>query len=1089
MCFALGASACSGSGGGGGASNAQLFELQRLTVPDGAVWQVNREMRFTFTQPLDFGTVSFNTLRIRSNSGVPAMGTFFFAPLDLDKDGVDESFDETTLVFQPSCPTRADFADAGLRPGGLEYTIEVVGTSSQTHDTLRSASGARLGTTQVRHFRTPQSDQPSAVFLDTVSGAPLPLLRERGSSSERATHLELGDDPAQRVYFEIEPSTQDVVLSIPDFELPLNLYSDESSRVAVVIEFNQPIDPSASNVDSTHLRLEYLDPSQVWRPLGTLVELLANCTRTGATVRLVPQGVLPQASQLRAVIRAGFRDMAGDSHQRNQTNFARAPTVSDLPFTNLDPPDVLSDEFREDFDFGGTGPASFEDAEAVFEAPQAAWEDGSLEAAFSFEGGGGPRGTFDWRIRPREKFVFDTVATQIVGGPDGLPFDVQNAVLGVVDVRNLIIEEGGELRVQGPNPMRINASGDVVIDGVLNVSGFSAKDVGTIDTGNLVETGAAGVAGGGRGGHANEITNASTPRGGTGHGPFTRLPLGGQGGESAYSPERNGKDTRRPGGGGGGAFADASGPLAAGPGFDGHPQSNGAESGLQPAAGGFPGSGAFVDDDPENDFFGVRPIADAQGELDHLVRGELPRLWAGYGGGGGGNAIPSSSFPNPRWTKLTDEKGGGGGGGAGGLHVRALGKIVFGPAGVIRADGGTGALGENTNFIDHVGGTGGSGSGGHVVLETATLIDLSGGDSALLPHDCITAIGGPLKTGPIGPDGHGQVIPANMSYGGPGGAGVIQLHVPDMLQPLASDAADIVLPAAALTTPDPLGEVTSPSAYVLVPTFGARSTARSRWIPLGGADENPAGPQDLVTFLFGGVETDPGKSLEEDGKILTEEGVVRELAPVLGPLIVDGAGTAIQSDGATLVVSGAGPLASLLEGSTHGVSNDIYLRTPALMRDFVLRMDVQGALDLRRRFVVGDATYDEGAFVLRLAVDELPDGDLSAFADRAGSGTMLARLIPRFFRVVTGGVEGALPDSSFVRIRFQGTGADVVGNPDEAHLLQDWTGDISRFNELEDGALQFFRFQVEFDLDAHSDGLTVDTKTTRLDFLRVPFRF
>ena len=58
-CFALGAAACSGSGGGGGTSNVQVFELENLTVRDGALWQVNREMRFTFTQPIDFGSVSF----------------------------------------------------------------------------------------------------------------------------------------------------------------------------------------------------------------------------------------------------------------------------------------------------------------------------------------------------------------------------------------------------------------------------------------------------------------------------------------------------------------------------------------------------------------------------------------------------------------------------------------------------------------------------------------------------------------------------------------------------------------------------------------------------------------------------------------------------------------------------------------------------------------------------------------------------------------------------------------------------------------------------------------------------------------------
>lgn len=75
------------------------------------------------------------------------------------------------------------------------------------------------------------------------------------------------------------------------------------------------------------------------------------------------------------------------------------------------------------------------------------------------------------------------------------------------------------------------------------------------------------------------------------------------------------------------------------------------------------------------------------------------------------------------------------------------------------------------------------------------------------------------------------------------------------------------------------------------------------------------------------------------------------------------------------------------------------------------------------------------------------------------------------------------------RVRFQATGADGFGNPDETNPLVDWTADIAQFNLLPPGELRFFRFQVEFDLDAQGTGVSAQTEPVSLDFLRVPFVF
>jgi len=144
---------------------------------------------------------------------------------------------------------------------------------------------------------------------------------------------------------------------------------------------------------------------------------------------------------------------------------------------------------------------------------------------------------------------------------------------------------------------------------------------------------------------------------------------------------------------------------------------------------------------------------------------------------------------------------------------------------------------------------------------------------------------------------------------------------------------------------------------------------------------------------------------------------------------------------------------------------------------------------------VTGAVYDEGSVsagdeALRLSVADSASGDLQQYFDSiVGLGTVRYRLIPRFFRVVTDGIEGLLPPSAFVRLRFQAAADDGSGRPDEANPLVDWTSDVSRFNALPAGELQFFRFDVEFDLDAQGLGLSADTRPVTLDFLRVPFVF
>ncbi len=1124
---------CSGGGGGSGPGAGSLgeFQLSSINVPQNAIWQVNRAFEFTFSHAVDFSSVGPNTINIQTAAGVPANGVFSIKRIDTDGDGVRETTLPAVVVFQPNCPTRPDKTDSGLEIGSVRYVITVVGRSSGSQDTVRSTDGVRLEVTQSRSFFTPVSAENTTAFLDTVPGPPQPVVRAAGSTrTEGVSYFECGGDPDDRVFFEFDEGTQQYSLSQAGFAAPLNLYSDASSRIAAVIVFDQPVSPDTSNINPTFITFETQDPGGTWRPFDTQVTLVANCTESGATVRLDPIGILPVASNVRVAVNPGFVDLTGQEDNPQPLNsFARAPTRSIL-FDSLSPAEDGADEIFEGFAIGGEVAGSREDTAIQFDTPQARWGGGALRAAFDFTGTGGPTPQFDWVILANTTAFLDTVSDQIIGGENGAPEAIENVVGGVVDVRNLVIEEGAVLRIQGRNPLRINATGDVIIRGTLDISGFNAKNVVSLDTGNQPEAGGIGAGGGGNGGAASTVTNNSTPVGQTGFGPGQVPDLGGKGGESSYSPvNANNVEKRRPGGGGGGRFApdvpddpdfgpdqlaqltektmvpDAYG-MKARKGFNGAPDALGALTDALTPQGGDPGVGPFADGDSTNDFWGTRPVADTVNGGTLFIHGELTGLTAGYGGGGGGDASAAMTFPTPNWSIASDEKGGGGGAGGGGLHIKAIGDIVFGASGQILCRGGRGATGENTNFIDHIGGGGGGGSGGHVVLETASKIDFTDGSptntGAYGTNPFMTEAGDPYPLGgrprilanggdgaTIGDNtpGMGDTMPVGLGYGGDGGPGVIQLHVPRPLLPasprgVAFADSDIIvfLAATALTDPqDRLRTVMAPAGVALVPTFSARSQARSDWITLGLADQDPSGGLDKqISFFFDGI--DP-----MTGEVLTDmDGRVEALDPLLEGELGD-AGVSVNVAGDQLTLAGAAIDPLVNDASVP--SDDIYLRTPALLRNFALRLTTAMAAPLV--LDVTSASYDDMAVSLALTVDVGTQGTtIQRYVSDHPGQTIGYELIPRFFRLSTDGALDRVGEGATVTISFQATAADAFGNPDEENILVDFTSDISEFNAVPPGMIQFVRFQVEFDL-ADGGELSVDTEPTELDYLRLPFRF
>ncbi|MDP6408618.1 MAG: hypothetical protein QGI46_04495 [Planctomycetota bacterium] len=1090
---------CSGGSLDADEAAAGLFTLQSVSVAEGQTWQINRPITFTFSHAVDFDSVNMNTISIAQVSGGPAVGTYTVDPADPRK-----------VTFQPTCPTAGDFSDAGLIPGGIDYRISVPEDGNGA-GTVLSAGGSVLRDGHTMSFFTPVSEILTDLFLDPQTGPPAPLEGYVDADGiVQGTRLETGGGSAI-LPFVIDPTGEG---NLGVFEIPLNLYSDTESRVEVLVEVNQPVSPTDENISQDRLQIQFEEATGSWVTFPTRVSLDANCTETGAVLRLTPLGVLPQNRNLRVIVKPEFEDLVGDRNILPLEDFA---VMKSSTFTEGGEAVDYADDFFEDFVLSGGDVGSFEDVEATFDTPRAEWGEISpgvygVRPSFDFDGTGGPGGDFDWHIPSNQTVILDTTSTLIIGGPGGVPTATQLVINGIVNIRDLYIPENSVLKVQGPNPAVLLCAGEVRIEGELDISGNNAKPVFTLNTPFQPEPGASGNGGGGAGGTGSYLTNQVTPRGGNGFGAFDTPGAGGQGGESGWNSNTGNYGQFRGAAGGGGGTLGLDVVLADGcndqmtlgldaeNGFAGHPSANAAtRPGETLPWGGFAADRPFTDINGTGDDFWGTMRKDFGTEDEELVEGELIQPWPASGGGAGGDATRATEYPPSELLNSDQDKGCGGGGGSGALTVLALGKISMGINGKITARGGHGSGGENTNYVNRIGGGSGGGAGGHIILQTAQHIDLSelpqNGNPNAAPS--ILARGGQggagynnaggaddneltpqadaHHTGGGGDNPFEEPLPPQcavqtgivVSAGGDGGPGLIQFHVgtlpDDVIGP--SDDSGLVRDAV---KPAPVGyDIGTGSGDAdwvnqLLPIFGRLSKAQSKWIPLGGASINPDDPNDPdpIQFLFEG--TDPATGLVES----TEE-VVENLPAILAPA------AAVESEG--LPDIGADGRTMLLDAAELALGDEVYRRNPNLFRLFRLRV---GSED----HDVTAASYDEQANVLSLTVSG---------SDLPTSGQV--EVFPRYFAVSTNGVADAMPDSSTVLVSFQATGANSLGDPDESAIFPGtsaWSTDIGALSGAPGNTdFRFFRFQLSFDILADNSDLSFNTPRPVIDFLRIPFRF
>ena len=1096
--LALVAGAC-----GGGGSSSERFEIQAINLNEGAVWRINRRIEITFTKPVDPSTVNLNSINVRRVGGGPAAGEF-----SLEDAG-------RTVAFQPRCPTLDDLSDAGLLAGlddgaPYQYELNIIGASQHAQLSVHASDGEALEDSQTRRFTTPISTVPSELYLDPRAGPPVPRVIGDAPENDASNSSYAAIGSALRAYFERQ-GDGGIALS-PELDLPLNKLSDPATGVAFMIRFDQPVDPSPQNL--AWLRLEYRDQQGAWRPLVAAVTLEANCTSAGALVRLSPLGLLPSATTIRALVAPEFTDLIGEPSAAALDRFALAPTEA-FPIS----PDALADEVLEDFDSNAA-----EDAQAPLAEPRAIWGGGEVAAKFDFDGTGGVDGDFDWYVGSGSTVIFNTSSSAITGGrieiSNGhvsfVPTGGATFVGGEVDVDDFYLEAGATLKIEGPNPLLLQATGDVTILGTIDASGSSSFGVSTVGTTNLPEPGAPGQAGGGRGGFGHPVTNPASMRAGAGFGAFNAIDGGGQGGETGWSTLAPLAARRGAGGGGGrfgpdipssnpalGAFDQTRIGLDAERGFDNTAGDNGALSGPIGPLGGDSGPSPFFDPDPANNFFGSM----YDGDIFRVVVGELARPWAGSGGGGGGDAVRITSgttFPGP-YIIPGYQKGAGAGGGGGSVRVLALGKIAFVGAGRILCRGGSGGGGENTSGNNHVGGASGGGSGGHVILESASDIDFS---ASTLTTPVILATGGQGGAGASGNGIGGAFINLNGNIqetsagndacpagypsngtpngcrglidgtGGDGGPGLIQLHTSTGVIGVDGGSADIVLAPGvdlrSVCSPPPVcapPSGSSSSSCYMLPSFGRLSRARSRWIALGLGAFDAGSPQlrDVV-FELAGLDPATGKVETDAG------GSVLGAAPLIGPL-------ALQSGPAatTYIVTPGGRELVIDAASLVGTPREVLLDNTHLLWHFQIEL-VAGSSS--QRFDIAAVSFDATSLRLTATVD----GDGPSLLAFAGGGATHASLRPAFYRVRTNGAVDYLPASAAVTIRWQATRADSTGAPDPSAAIP-FTADPAVLSAAPSGDLRFVRFDVLFDIDALNQGLTATNAIPTIEFLRLPFSY
>ncbi|MBL8751498.1 MAG: hypothetical protein JNK78_20260 [Planctomycetes bacterium] len=1130
----VGLSLAACSGGGGGATTGEIktggdFLVLKTEPSNNGLLFLNDPIRIDFSNSVALGSANLSTFSfiVRDQIGnivnEPVPGTF---KLERSPGDVDVG---RRLSFEPKLPTNNTFSDGSFKPGRT-YEVSLIGGDRIAGTVLLDQSGKGLKSPFTFRVSTADGTTPTQLFRNAIGGGP------------------------RRTGLQITPTPDGVGTTAPDGPgVVLNKLGLPPLEIRLL--FDQPLNPSTVNVpvgvDTNPLTrskltrgrmyLEYadVDPSigtEAWIPAD--IELERNDV-SGATVVMRPIGVLPNNATIKVVVLETLEDISGESNQNNASYTSTFGT-----FTTKRSFDQQFAALVEDF-----VSSSHVDFSAPFLEPLAEVGNGFIKAGFAFEGS--PT-SLDFDPDPVDT-VLNTNFTTVT--PKGAsPFNVSG---GVFSFRNVTIGSGKVVRGQGTNPMVWLVSGTMDVAGTLTVRGGDADTVVTSGNANVPKAGGVGVCGGGSGGAGSpKATERDLDGGGKGNGPL-QVPLkGGVGGNIACNP---GVD--RGSGGGGGSMATQGDPffkqkmIQAGDAGNTQPifpqqigiggfgggisgQASGAAgNAARSLNGGPPAAIVFSDSRTDNNFWG--------GGLDRArnlrIVGELSIPMGGGGGGGGGDrAFNSNCNPDPSFEN--DSSGGGGGGGGGVLIVKALGRIVIRSTGTISADGGHGGAGE-INGASSKGGGGGGGAGGMVVLMSSTGIDINArGNGTTYTYAAnnydftVSADGGVCRTG-VAPNqskkypANGVAVPAGSTYdsaplGGFGGMGIVQLMVPPgTVAPPGTDGTRTIfddnirvfqngVQVSGATKegilawrgyPNAVGQLVDdnnnllavgdegdirPSPMLLPVPFAARSRLRSQWIDTGATSRRDLLAEDL----------DPRGVVTSGGAVAGPQYEFAGLDTATGY-----ASFTVQANTGRLVyptvVNATGILTRNENSSFQGKPAYRVELTSAVLGDIADRYSHYEAELLNATgSVVG--SFEILSHTNRTLVLSTEGGALPASATQA-------RVLAKFFKVITNGVEGLgatylsssgdrLPNSN-VKIGFafhqNPASATATRFPAAANTFVYDLSNPSTQQAIRNLHAPFVQWDIIFDGEfrvSPSDGppaLGPATPRPEIHFLRLPFRF
>ena len=713
------------------------------TFGPSSVVALDEVLLVQFAAPLDPASLGTTTVQLRATSGpdagAAARGTW--------------RVDGRLLTFTPALPDQEPIATSGGLQPDTAYELRITG--GEQPEALRRLDGRPLEESLRYPLRTRAGNTAAELF---------------------AGNLPLGPQPTA---VQATPRTADGRWRL----------GRSSERCELRLQFDQPLDPSESNLPRTPtdalrgpIQIVYDDPEYgpgTWVPAD--VELERNA-QVGATVVLRPRGVLPSGARLRVLLSNQLRDLWSEDRGNEPVLIAATIGTEQAYAPQFD---AIAIDFARAQELGA---ADFPEVPAIV-------ADGALRVPDAFPA---VEDVGDWEPEgPEVVLRTDEQTLRYTNGPD------RTFRGGVLHVRNLHIRQGQVVRGLGPNPLVLVVDGDAQIDGVLSASGANGASLAVLGqyrgVGDVVPPHAGG-------GHGEPVVPSRGPSGG---------PAGGAGGSHAAgdllhaeapgwpAPGTNGggggsgqvgcDPCSRSSGGGGGAAATQGDPwypstggtgsfFAQRAGIGGFGCAGAAGASTRTLVGGTAGADLFRDPTATNDFWG-----DAyEPRLGTRRRGELAAPVGGSGGGAGGSRpVDGNCATEQHWN------GEDGGGGGGVLVLQVRGTLTVGSTGRIEANGGSGYR-RALPYFDLVGG-GGGGAGGMVVLMAgeAIVLHAHGETFANRNYDfAISADGGVCRTAsifaPIIPSkypANGQLPISGAEYdsvplGGFGGLGVIQLMVP-----------------------------------------------------------------------------------------------------------------------------------------------------------------------------------------------------------------------------------------------------------------------------------------------------------------------